>query len=440
MSKTVVSINETAFLKAALAQGLRTDGRGIYDYRILKISFGNVSGHCEVLLGHTRVCAIVTAEVVEPYPDRPTEGFFVFNTEFSPMASPDFDPGRPSDECVEISRVVERGLRESGCVDTEALCIKAGEAVWSIRCDIHILDHCGNVTDCASIATITALLHFRRPDAAMRGDSIVIYPDTERDPVPLSIHHIPISVTFSFLDDGEFVLVDPNFKEEQVMEGTMTITVNNYKEICAIHKGGGTPILASKLIECSKIAYVKVKEITQVIQKSLKQQTQKAKESSIVDESNQVEVNIAKPTQPIFESTAPVEILSSSESNQQESSFPNGNSVTATPNETTKSSKPLQDPVAKHTEKTGNSGSLPRLVPKSKSLAKDIKKPDTSVIVIDSSGSENDTITPPAQEQTIPTPEPTTTLHVDSADQVLDLSAAVIKTKKKKKRKRKRKY
>jgi len=33
--------------------------------------------------------------------------------------------------------------------------------VWEIRVDVHVLDHCGNILDCASIASIVALKHFR---------------------------------------------------------------------------------------------------------------------------------------------------------------------------------------------------------------------------------------------------------------------------------------
>lgn len=33
--------------------------------------------------------------------------------------------------------------------------------VWEVRVDIHVLDHCGNILDCAAIASITALKHFR---------------------------------------------------------------------------------------------------------------------------------------------------------------------------------------------------------------------------------------------------------------------------------------
>ena len=38
-----------------------------------------------------RVLSVVSAEVVPPFPDRPTEGFLQFNAEFSPMANPSFE-------------------------------------------------------------------------------------------------------------------------------------------------------------------------------------------------------------------------------------------------------------------------------------------------------------------------------------------------------------
>ena len=41
-----------------------------------------------------RVLAVVSCEVVQPRPQRPTEGQLVFNIELSPMASPAFEIGR----------------------------------------------------------------------------------------------------------------------------------------------------------------------------------------------------------------------------------------------------------------------------------------------------------------------------------------------------------
>ena len=36
---------------------------------------------------------MITADVVKPYPDRPTEGFVQFNVEFTRMASETFEVG-----------------------------------------------------------------------------------------------------------------------------------------------------------------------------------------------------------------------------------------------------------------------------------------------------------------------------------------------------------
>ncbi len=149
----------------------------------MHITFGQKTGTVEVQLGRTRVLAAVTGDIVPPFPDRPNEvihpspsnqrsnhslcsclliwtwgvgcvcacmwccaqGFLNFYADFSPMASPHFQPDRPSDKSIELARVVERGIRESRALDTEALCILAGQKVWSVRCDMHIIDHEGNL-------------------------------------------------------------------------------------------------------------------------------------------------------------------------------------------------------------------------------------------------------------------------------------------------------
>ena len=121
-----------------------------------------------------RVCAVTTAKVTKPYDDRPTEGFFKFQIVLSPMADPDFQLGRKTEQSIELERILERGLRQSGAVDAEALCIKAGEKVWQIRVDVHVLDNDGNLVDCASIAAVSALLHFRRPDVTVSGQEVIV--------------------------------------------------------------------------------------------------------------------------------------------------------------------------------------------------------------------------------------------------------------------------
>lgn len=53
----------------------------------------------------------VTAQLVQPFRDRPNEGSLTIYTEFSPMADPSFEPGRPGESAVELGRLIDRGLR-----------------------------------------------------------------------------------------------------------------------------------------------------------------------------------------------------------------------------------------------------------------------------------------------------------------------------------------
>ncbi|KAI7898841.1 ribosomal protein S5 domain 2-type protein [Cokeromyces recurvatus] len=274
------SLNEVNFLLEALREGRRVDGREVYDMRSLEITLGTDYGHVEVQLGRTRVAANVSAEVVRPYPDKPTEGQLIFNTEISPMAAPFFEVGSRSEDEVLISRLIEKSLRRSRAIDTEGLCIVAGEKVWQIRVDLLFLDHDGNLVDCASIAAITALLHFRRPDVTVSGEEVTIHPIDQRNPVPLSIHHIPICITFAFFDKGERLVVDPNYLENQAKEGDMTITMNIHREICCLSKAGGIPLEMDQVLRCSQIAIIKVNEIDELIKKVLEEDKEKRQKSS----------------------------------------------------------------------------------------------------------------------------------------------------------------
>eukprot|EP01126_Amoeba_proteus_P034584 TRINITY_DN3451_c0_g1_i6.p1 TRINITY_DN3451_c0_g1~~TRINITY_DN3451_c0_g1_i6.p1 ORF type:complete len:418 (+),score=104.94 TRINITY_DN3451_c0_g1_i6:61-1314(+) len=267
-----LSVNETQFIsKAVCEEKLRLDGRGLYDLRSLRLTFGTEFGQVQVQIGATKVYVTTTCEVVEPQQDKPSEGFFTFNVHFSPISSLEYETLRPTPTGIELGRVVERGLRQSRAIDTEALCIVSGEKVWSIRLDIRILDDNGNLTDCCSIAAITALHHFRRPDITIR-EKVIIHQPWEKDLVPLSIHHMPMCVTFAIFrsEDGEEILVvDPTWKEEQVMEGKMTIIMNIHRELCGIQKSGGIPIHPAEILKATKIAVVKVEELTEVIKKAI---------------------------------------------------------------------------------------------------------------------------------------------------------------------------
>ncbi|KAM5308916.1 exosome complex component RRP45 [Glossophaga mutica] len=278
MKETPLSNCERRFLLRAIEEKKRLDGRQTYDYRSIKISFGTDYGCCIVELGKTRVLGQVSCELVSPKLNRATEGILFFNLELSQMAAPAFEPGRQSDLLVKLNRLLERCLRNSKCIDTESLCVVAGEKVWQIRVDLHLLNHDGNIIDAASIAAIVALCHFRRPDVSVQGDEVTLYTPEERDPVPLSVHHMPICVSFAFFQQGTFLLVDPSEREERVMDGLLVIAMNKHREVCTLQSSGGVMLLNEQVLRCSKIAGVKVAEITELIQKALENDQKVRKE------------------------------------------------------------------------------------------------------------------------------------------------------------------
>jgi len=100
---------------------------------------------------------------------------------------------------------------------------------------------------------------------------VTIHTLTERVPVPLSILHHPICVTFSFFHGGETVLMDATLQEEQLREGDMTITLNKHAEVCQISKAGGTAIEAVVLMQCANQALVVVRLVTELLMNKLEE-------------------------------------------------------------------------------------------------------------------------------------------------------------------------
>ncbi|RKP09940.1 ribosomal protein S5 domain 2-type protein [Thamnocephalis sphaerospora] len=280
------SISEREFVQAALLEGKRVDGRTPYDVRAIEIHLGPEYGAAEVTLGKTRVAARASATVVRPFPDRPNEGQFMLNLELSPMASATFETGRASEEEVLVTRVLEKAIRQSRAVDTESLCILAGEKVWSVRVDVHVLDHHGNLIDCATMAVVAALLHFRRPDVTVIGEDVTIHTLEERNPVPLALHHIPICISFAFFEDGQpanhscpcdRLVMDPSRLEERLQDGDMTVTVNTHRELCALSKAGGSPLPPDQVMRCVQLAATKGAEITNLIRKAVQDTTSRTR-------------------------------------------------------------------------------------------------------------------------------------------------------------------
>jgi exosome complex component RRP45 len=122
---------------------------------------------------------------------------------------------------------------------------------------------------------MTALQHFRRPDVLVEGEKATILSIREREPIPLSILHQPLCVTFSYFEEGEIFLVDANQAEEQVRQGEVIITMNRHGEVCQVAKYGGATVDPLALLGCTNVALQKVKDISKFIQKRLEEDVKK---------------------------------------------------------------------------------------------------------------------------------------------------------------------
>lgn len=247
----------------------RIDGRSLLDGRTLQIIFGQEWGCCFVNQGNTRVLAQVTAEVTEPKIVSPTEGALHINLELSSMSGPEVNTSRNSNEAVESQRSLERCIRDSKCIDLESLCIVAGSKVWTIRVDIHALNDDGNLLECTSIAAVAALAHFKRPDVTVVGTEVTVHSLDDREPVPLNLHHMPISVCMALYDQGSHILVDPTEIEERIADGCYIIGMNAHQEICSVHRRGVLLLQEEVIQRCEDIAVRRAQTVTQVIRKAL---------------------------------------------------------------------------------------------------------------------------------------------------------------------------
>ncbi|KAJ3429328.1 exosome complex component rrp45 [Anaeramoeba flamelloides] len=270
MKRQQLSTNEQKFVGSSLISGRRVDLRSLNEIRNLSVSFGSKYGQVMVKLGKTKVISSIQATVAQPFKDRPQEGFCRVRVSLSNVSTIDIESNKKSQsDTLEIQRMIEDSYRESRVVDLESLCIIPEIWVWEIVCNVHVVDNDGNISDAANLATILSLSHFKLPQVTIENGKAVIHTDEERELLPLSIYHLPISVSFGLFKKGEIIIVDPCLIEEKTIEGRIIMMVNIHEEICSIRKGGGTPLTLDQILYCTKIASEKAKEISLLIEGEL---------------------------------------------------------------------------------------------------------------------------------------------------------------------------
>jgi exosome complex component RRP42 len=245
-------------IESLLEKGKRLDERNLTDYREIKIEQGIIEkaeGSARVLMGKTEILVGVKVETGEPFPDTPNEGVMTVNAELVPVASPNFEPGPPDENSIELARVVDRGIRESHAIDTSKLCIEPGKKVFVVFVDVYVLNHDGNLIDASAMAAIAALLNTKMPNYEIKDGEVKIKQGYTQ--LPIKSH--PITVTIGKINNK--LIVDPWLEEESVMDSRITFASNEEGNICAIQKGGSSSFTPQQILEASKIALDKAVEL-----------------------------------------------------------------------------------------------------------------------------------------------------------------------------------
>ena len=113
-------------IKKYLESGKRFDGRALDQFRDIEVKTGvskNAEGSANVKIGKTEVLVGVKMNIGTPYPDSPDKGNMMVTAELLPLSSSRFELGPPKFPAIELSRVLDRAIRESKYIQFDKLCV-----------------------------------------------------------------------------------------------------------------------------------------------------------------------------------------------------------------------------------------------------------------------------------------------------------------------------
>ena len=229
MSEDIIAEIKRDYIYSLASQGDRADGRKFDEFRPISVETGIINkaeGSSRVMIGQSQVVVGIKMQPGEPFPDTPDTGVIITNLELVPLASPSFETGPPREDAIELARVVDRGVRESGAIDLSKLCIESGQKVWMVFIDVHVLDHDGNLMDAASLGAIAALMSTTMPNSR--------YGFGEDTKLPLK--DVPAGITGVKI--GNTIMLDPSLDEENVASCKLTVITNKEGALAGMQKSG----------------------------------------------------------------------------------------------------------------------------------------------------------------------------------------------------------
>lgn len=264
-----VSVLTKKRIEELAEKGQRLDGRKLLEFRPVSIEQGIIKmaeGSAHVKIGNTEVLAGVKIDVGPPFSDTPEDGALVVTAELWPLASERFELGPPGIQAIELARIVDRAIRESGFIELKKLCIRKSELVWTLFVDIYPINDDGNLIDAAALAAIAALKN-------------AVFPVLVNDKVKYGEHttkHLPLNdwpLTLTFYKVGKKFLLDPSSAEEEIASARITFAFTFEKDkefIHAIQKAGSEALTEAELFEALEIAVAEGKKLIERFSQQIK--------------------------------------------------------------------------------------------------------------------------------------------------------------------------
>lgn len=178
------------------------------------------------------------------------------------LGSANYDTSRNAEECVQLSRLLHKGIRDARCLDLESLCIISGEKCWHIQVDVTILNHEGNLIETASVSALAALAHFRRPEVSIEDGNVIVHPFEMRDPIGFTMLHFPFLMKFAFFKEATISYVDPSEDEEKFCDGYLIVGANTFKDITLLHISGKSLVSKDQILKQCHYAVRRTKALS----------------------------------------------------------------------------------------------------------------------------------------------------------------------------------
>ena len=249
-----------AHLAELAAEDQRHDGRGRFVGRDTELKLNclpRAEGSAKVRMGDTIVYAGVKFQIMTPYPDRPNQGGLMCSAEVRPVAGRNWEPGPPSPESIELGRVVDRGIRESGCINTEDLCLIPGEKAWQVILDLFAVSDDGNLFDAFALAGIAAL-----KSAVVPAERFEVGEDR-----PLGVAKTPVMCSYHKVG-GRFVY-DADKREELGGDERIHIPLGDDDHVHSLQKGLKGIFTATEFAEIMDQARSRCAELRNLIDEKL---------------------------------------------------------------------------------------------------------------------------------------------------------------------------